>query len=823
MEWNDPVLGQATTFHVSATGGSGTYLFRMDAPSYSNPDEWAFESVADPSRGEWINYTDSCSSYDYNFTMTASGTYNFKFYIMDKTAGVYYLRVNTNIQVTDEKYPSVNSIVHSAVSQCNAQTDGSDYQKALWLHDWLLDQLEYDNSLKWSSSESALTRGLGTCQAYESAYSKLLTAAGIENSETRDTYDGHTWNAMKLDGQWYQVDCTWDDSNDNWYNFDQRHLYFGLTDELMAIAHPGHANIYTADGYATRSTDLADNYFVKSGDAENWAETYKDRIQTHLDAMETEFVIDTDNASYPSSISGIQNGIIAYALNQKVWETANQNVLLHVTGEPKSFLFVVTYSKIDQKDDDISELDKLAAENIGAIKDGRYVIKSAINHKFRLDVSGGSSENEANVQIYSENGSKAQSWIISHDEKGYVIIANEGSGKVLDVSGGGTANGTNIHQYSFNQTSAQKWIAVKQSDGSFELISALDQNMCIDLSGAQTENGSNVQLYESNGTKAQRWVIEKELTIDNIAQDHRNDIDDGTHVIKSAINHKFRLDVSGGSSENEANVQIYSENGSKAQNWIISHDEKGYVIIANEGSGKVLDVSGGGTANGTNIHQYSFNQTSAQKWIAVKQSDGSFELISALDQNMCIDLSGAQTENGSNVQLYESNGTKAQRWVIEKELTIDNIAQDHRNDIDDGTYVIKSAINHKFRLDVSGGSSENEANVQIYSENGSKAQSWIISHDEKGYVIIANEGSGKVLDVSGGGTANGTNIHQYSFNQTSAQKWIAVKQSDGSFELISALDQNMCIDLSGAQTENGSNVQLYESNGTKAQRWYISD
>ena len=172
-----------------------------------------------------------------------------------------------------------------------------------------------------------------------------------------------------------------------------------------------------------------------------------------------------------------------------------------------SFLFVVTYSKIDQKDDDISELDKLAAENIGAIKDGRYVIKSAINHKFRLDVSGGSSENEANVQIYSENGSKAQNWIISHDEKGYVIIANEGSGKVLDVRGGDTANGTNIHQYSFNQTSAQKWIAVKQSDGSFELISALDQNMCIDLSGAQTENGSNVQLYESNGTKAQRWYI----------------------------------------------------------------------------------------------------------------------------------------------------------------------------------------------------------------------------------------------------------------------------------------------------------------------------
>ncbi len=55
-EWNDPVLGQPTKFHVSATGGSGNYKFKMDAPSYSDPNQWAFESVADPSRGEWIEY-----------------------------------------------------------------------------------------------------------------------------------------------------------------------------------------------------------------------------------------------------------------------------------------------------------------------------------------------------------------------------------------------------------------------------------------------------------------------------------------------------------------------------------------------------------------------------------------------------------------------------------------------------------------------------------------------------------------------------------------------------------------------------------------------
>lgn len=343
-EWNDPVLGQPTIFHVSATGGSGNYKFRMDAPSYSDPNQWAFESVADPSRGEWMNYTSECASNDYTFTMTATGTYNFRFYVMDKAANLYYLRLNFNISVSDDKYPSVDSIVKSAVAECNSKTDGSEYAKALWLHDWLLEQLEYDKTLKWSSAESALTRELGTCQSYESAYAKLLTAAGIENSETRDTYDGHTWNAMKLDGQWYQTDCTWDDSSDNWYSFDQRHLYFGLTDELMAIAHPGHSKIYTTDTYATRSTSLADNYFVRTGDAAKWAKAYSDRIQKNLDAGKTEFEITADNASYPPSISGIQNGITAYALNQLTWTTDKAAVTLNATGSAKSFTFTAKYA-----------------------------------------------------------------------------------------------------------------------------------------------------------------------------------------------------------------------------------------------------------------------------------------------------------------------------------------------------------------------------------------------------------------------------------------------------------------------------------------------
>lgn len=368
VEWNEPKLGEGTTFHVSADGGSGRYLFRMDAPSYSNPDEYSFESVADPSRGAWIQYTDECESHDFEFTMTASGVYNFRFYVMDKTSGVYYMRVSTNIQVSDRAYPSVGDIVNAAVKKCSKETDGSDYEKALWLHDWLLQQLDYDHSLKWSSAESALTRKLGTCQAYESAYSKLLTAAGIENAETRDTYDGHTWNAMKLDGKWYQVDCTWDDTKDNYYNFDQTHLYFGLTDELMALAHNGHNKIYTASGYGTRSTSLADNYFVRNGDAAKWARAYAERIQKNLNAGKTKFEVSTDNASYPPSISGIQNGIIAYALNQMTWKAGSKKVALRVAGTSTKLSFTAKYT------DTVKRVRIVFAPNGGRVSSGSKTV-----------------------------------------------------------------------------------------------------------------------------------------------------------------------------------------------------------------------------------------------------------------------------------------------------------------------------------------------------------------------------------------------------------------------------------------------------------------
>ncbi len=221
VSWNDAPAGTATTFHVTQTNGSSQAKARMDVPTYW--DGGSHESACDPSRPAWASYCSlGTAGHDFTFDFTASGTYRIYFYFMDNDRndpqndkGIYYMRTTAEVTVNDAARPSVTQIVNNAVAQCRQQTDGSDYDRALWLHDWTLDQLEYDHNLNWCSAESGLTRHQGTCESYQRIYSKLLDAAGIANG--RVTGNGHTWNAVKIDGKWCQMDLTWDDTSDNWY------------------------------------------------------------------------------------------------------------------------------------------------------------------------------------------------------------------------------------------------------------------------------------------------------------------------------------------------------------------------------------------------------------------------------------------------------------------------------------------------------------------------------------------------------------------------------------------------------------------------------
>ena len=486
--WDDAAAGEPTPFHVTQTGGSANAKARMDVPTYKDTDG-SKESVCDPSRNQWTGAqsykTIGDSGCDFTFEFTTSGSYNIYFYFMDTANSIGYLRI-TNVWVTinDSARPSVTQIVNNAVAQCRQETTGSEYDMALWLHDWTLDQLEYDHSLNWCSAESGLTRHQGTCESYQRIYAKLLDAAGIANG--RVTGNGHTWNAVKIDGKWCQMDLTWDDTNDNWYgDLDQRHLYFGLTDELMAIAHSDHTANYQAEGYAYRSTDLSNNYFVRNGKADEWAEAYADLIQQHLDARETEFSIDADNGSFPPSISGIQNGTVAYAMNQREWNTNNVKVDLTAS----SNVTTQSSSRWSAKYVFVSIYDKAPAVPARTVEDGEYLLASALDPRMAVSAAASGCSLSASAGAIG----------FSYDEATGCYRLTSG-GMAL------TATGASAALREPDGSASQLW-RVEACDGGWSVTSR-STGLALDVYCRSTREGGLVWLYEPNGTDAQAWALE---------------------------------------------------------------------------------------------------------------------------------------------------------------------------------------------------------------------------------------------------------------------------------------------------------------------------
>lgn len=474
------------------------------------------------------------------------------------------------------------------------------------------------------------------------------------------------------------------------------------------------------------------------------------------------------------------------------------------------------------KFDEYNENDILAEKNRKVIEDGVYSIRSRTNMGYALDVVGGGTASGANIQLYNYNETKAQAWRISHDEKGYVTLINVKSGKALDVKNASASNRTNICQYDTNGTIAQKWIALKQQNGSIVFASALDPGYVLDLDCGEAKNGQNIQLYQNNNTKAQQWVLQVYDEASILAAQNRNVIADGVYSIRSQAHTGYALDVSSAGTKDGTNVQLYQYNGSKAQLWKISHDSAGYVILTNVNSGKVLDVKEGRTSDETNVQQYQYNGSRAQKWIAVKQSDGSITLLSALTAGIALDLHNGVIGNWQNVQIFHVDGTQAQKWIFKRHTNTDDLANANRGTIGAGTYAIRSAVNQSYTLDVKNGSKDNGANVQVYGYNRTNAQVWKITEDVDGYLTIENYKSGKVLDVKNGQAVNRANVQQYDANGTAAQKWIAIRQSDGSVKFVSALNPQLCLDLDNGTVSNGQNIQIYTSNNTKAQRWFVT-
>ena len=155
---------------------------------------------------------------------------------------MYYLNIKSRgdtVVILEPRYNSYNALGHQIALQSAAQTAinsipstaQSQYDKALYLHDYLAQRVSYaygttDNMTAYG----ALINGSAGCVGYAKAYQYLLQQAGITawmvmgTATSSNGTENHAWNVANLDGGWYYIDVTWDDTSSG-----ISHKYFGLS------------------------------------------------------------------------------------------------------------------------------------------------------------------------------------------------------------------------------------------------------------------------------------------------------------------------------------------------------------------------------------------------------------------------------------------------------------------------------------------------------------------------------------------------------------------------------------------------------------------
>jgi glucosylceramidase len=112
-------------------------------------------------------------------------------------------------------------------------------------------------------------------------------------------------------------------------------------------------------------------------------------------------------------------------------------------------------------------------------------------------------------------------------------------------------------------------------------------------------------------------------------------------------------DVAGGSSADGTAVQLYTCNGTAAQQWTRASDGTLRAL------GKCLDVTSGSTADGARVQLYTCNGSAAQQWTYTSSQD----LVNP-QANKCLDVTNNTSTDGTPLQIWTCGGTANQKWNV---------------------------------------------------------------------------------------------------------------------------------------------------------------
>lgn len=150
-----------------------------------------------------------------------------------------------------EKDAAILARCREVLAECVTE-DMTDFEKELALHDWLVEWGKYDETVLETRTPPGLpdntnpygmlVGGYGICLGYAATFQLLMDLAGVECitvvGASRENREDHAWNMVKLEGEWYCVDPTWDDpvGNEDFeeeYRILFQHGYFNVTSQEM--------------------------------------------------------------------------------------------------------------------------------------------------------------------------------------------------------------------------------------------------------------------------------------------------------------------------------------------------------------------------------------------------------------------------------------------------------------------------------------------------------------------------------------------------------------------------------------------------------------
>ena len=123
----------------------------------------------------------------------------------------------------------------------NAQAKPNDYEKLKYVHDWIVNNTVYikaDTDYE-SEADGPVVYGKAICEGYSKAFMYFAQSMGYECVCVIGSAGGvdHMWNMVKIGGQWYHVDTTWDDPVMSDGSQTLRYNYFLLSDSAISQDH----------------------------------------------------------------------------------------------------------------------------------------------------------------------------------------------------------------------------------------------------------------------------------------------------------------------------------------------------------------------------------------------------------------------------------------------------------------------------------------------------------------------------------------------------------------------------------------------------------